>query len=153
MITHDKYRAIPKKGMQSKNHQQLIFVFLLEGNKLNHQRGSRHTPCRTTLSLQVAGRAGPTNRLGGFNRLRPIPIEKAPSIWGCLWEQLFLYKSIDFSMTDGINSNMSRSHANRLRTQDQQDDVDNRQTGEALGAFHTASNEMEALRQQSISVC
>ena len=146
MITHDKYRAIPKKGMQSKNHQQLIFVFLLEGNRFNHRRGSQHTSRRTTLSLQVVGRAGPANRLGGFNRLMPIPIEKAPSIWRRLWERLFIYKSTDFSMTDGINSNMSRSHANPLRTQDQQDDVDNRQTGDALGALHAVSNEMESLR-------
>ena len=41
---------------------------------------------------------------------------------------------------------MSRSHANPPRAQDQQDDVDNRQLGDALEALHTASNEMEALR-------
>ena len=41
---------------------------------------------------------------------------------------------------------MSRSHANPLRTQDQQDNVDSRQPGDALGAFHAASNEMETLR-------
>ena len=42
--------------------------------------------------------------------------------------------------------NMSRSHANPSRMQDQQDDVDSRQPGDALEALHTASNEMEALR-------
>ena len=31
-------------------------------------------------------------------------------------------------------------------TQDQQDDVDNRQPGDTLGALHVASNEMEGLR-------
>ena len=41
---------------------------------------------------------------------------------------------------------MSRSHANPLRTQDQQDDIDSRQPGDVLGALHTTSNEMEALR-------
>ena len=41
---------------------------------------------------------------------------------------------------------MSRSHANPPRTQDQQDDVDNRQLGDALEALHAARNEMEALR-------
>ena len=40
---------------------------------------------------------------------------------------------------------MSRSHVNPLRTQDQQDDVDNRQPGDALGAPQAFSNEMEAL--------
>ena len=37
---------------------------------------------------------------------------------------------------------MSRSHANPPRAQDQQDDVDNRQPGEAFGALR---DEMEAL--------
>ena len=41
---------------------------------------------------------------------------------------------------------MSRSHANPLRTQDQQDNVDSRQPRDALEAFHAASNEMETLR-------
>ena len=41
---------------------------------------------------------------------------------------------------------MSRSHANPPRTQDQQDDVDSKQPGDALGALHAISNEMEALR-------
>ena len=41
---------------------------------------------------------------------------------------------------------MSRSHANPLRRQDQQDDVDIRQPGDALEALHAASNKMEALR-------
>ena len=40
---------------------------------------------------------------------------------------------------------MSTSHANPPRTQDQQDDVDSRQPGDALGALHAASNEIEAL--------
>ena len=44
------------------------------------------------------------------------------------------------------NRNMSRSHANPPRTQDQQDDVDSRQPGDAFEALHVASNEMEALR-------
>ena len=42
--------------------------------------------------------------------------------------------------------NMSRSHANPLRTQDQQDNIDNRQLGDVPGALHAASNEMEVLR-------
>ena len=58
----------------------------------------------TTLYVQVASRAGPADRLGGFNRLRPILIEKAPSVWRRLWKRLFLYKSTDFSVTDGIDS-------------------------------------------------
>ena len=33
-----------------------------------------------------------------------------------------------------------------MRTQDQQDDVDNGQSRDVLGALHFASNEMEALR-------
>ena len=41
--------------------------------------------------------------------------------------------------------NISRGHANPPRTQDQQDDVDNRQPGDVPGALHIASNEMEAL--------
>ena len=40
---------------------------------------------------------------------------------------------------------MSRSHANPPRTQDQQDNVDNRQPRDAPEALHAASNEMEAL--------
>ena len=42
--------------------------------------------------------------------------------------------------------NISRSHANPPRTQDQLDDVDSRQPGDALGSLHAAGNEMEALR-------
>ena len=41
---------------------------------------------------------------------------------------------------------MSRSHANPPRTQDQQDDVDSKQPGDALGALYAASNKMESLR-------
>ena len=42
--------------------------------------------------------------------------------------------------------NMSMSHVNPPRTQDQQDDIDSRQPKDIPGALHTASNEMEALR-------
>ena len=41
---------------------------------------------------------------------------------------------------------MRRSHANPPRTQDQQYDVDSRQSGDVPRALHAASNEMEALR-------
>ena len=41
---------------------------------------------------------------------------------------------------------MSRSHANSPRTQDQPDNVDNRQPKDIFGALNAASHEMEALR-------
>ena len=41
---------------------------------------------------------------------------------------------------------MSMTHANPPRTQDQQNDVDSRQPGDALGGLHSTSNKMEALR-------
>ena len=41
--------------------------------------------------------------------------------------------------------NMSRSHANRLRAQDQQDNIGNIQPRDALEALQAANNEMEAL--------
>ena len=41
--------------------------------------------------------------------------------------------------------NMSMSHANPARTQDQQDDVDSQQPGDVPEALHALSNKMEAL--------
>ena len=65
-------------------------------------RGKCSTPtvngdlvCCTRSSIktvQVIGRASPADRLGGFNKFSPIPIEKAPLVWRRLWERLFPYK-------------------------------------------------------------
>ena len=59
---------------------------------------------------------------------------------------MFLYKSTDFSVTDGIDSKHEQESRQPPEELDQQDGVDSRQPGDALEALHAASNEMEALR-------
>ena len=54
--------------------------------------------CR--LYIDLAQRTGPVTPRSSS----PASIEKAPSVWRCLWERLFLYKLTDFLVTDDIDS-------------------------------------------------
>ena len=105
VITHDKYLAIsPNKGMQSQYFQQLISLpFVRKKMNLASERRSA-SPHRTSLSCKLyidpARQTGPATS----GRSSPILIEKTPSVWRRLWERLFLYKSTNFSVIDGIDS-------------------------------------------------
>ena len=105
VITHDKYLAISsKKGMQSQYCQQLISLpFVRKKITLASERRSA-SPRRTSLSCKLyidpARQTGPATS----GSSSPILIEKTPSVWRHLWERLFLYKSTNFSVIDGIDS-------------------------------------------------